>query len=403
MYIDLRTNEKQEIWKRRVPPLVALAMVIILAGAAAWFLVGKASRVKNEMSTEIVQFRPQSKPAPTPKPPAWRYIPGPISMDLVKSKGCVADGFLSEYGGKTKQMVKLINRSECTYLHRALETWLDQPDFEKASEIMQKVEKRPMVYGMFLAEAISAKGEYDDPLTGKDYGFSQMCREGSENRWGDHTCIPSVQKPEYRRYLRSITRQAMNLGIQGFLFGQIMLQDERPGGNTADIEKVLGEMRRYANELGIDIIIGAQTNSITDERYLRLFDYIEGGIGIDSQGQIENGPCLSGKGGCWALLWHDNFRLRANDVILHLDWSGLPWDDMGIFARMDRNTRAKTLSNLHQFFSSRKMGFLMPFLAVLNKENNGCYGPDKHFYSPDHNYRCKDEEAINKILRGTYR
>ena len=42
----------------------------------------------------------------------------------------------------------------------------------------------------------------------------------------------------------------------------------------------------------------------------------------------------------------------------------------------------------------------MPYFGVLNKDNGGCFGPKKGFYSPSDAYSCKDESAIGKILAG---
>ena len=83
---------------------------------------------------------------------------------------------------------------------------------------------------------------------------------------------------------------------------------------------------------------------------------------------------------------------------MHLDWSGIPDDDLDIFARMNKEKRAETLKNLYQKFTAKNMGFLMPFMGVLYKENNGCYGPKKRFYSPGNEYSCQDEDVINKIM-----
>jgi hypothetical protein len=326
------------------------------------------------------------------------FSPGPISMDLIKKNGCVADGFLSGYGGRPEEMTKMINRSKCVYLHRALETWLKPPDFSKAFEIMKKVEKKPVVYGMFLAEAISTKRTYVDPMEEKKFHFEDMCRDGTKGRWGDNTCIPSLENVEYRRYLKAVTHRAMDLGIQSFLFGQLQFQDEQPNFKGTEIEKVITDMRQYAKERGMDIIIGGQTNNITDEKYLRLFDYIEGGVGIDSQGNVENQPCFSGHESCWALLWDRRYSDKANNVLLHLDWSGFTWDDMGMFARMPQEKRIETLANLYQKFTSDDMGFMLPFLAVINPNNGGCYGPNKNFYAPNKKFKCRDEDAINRIM-----
>ena len=101
-----------------------------------------------------------------------------------------------------------------------------------------------------------------------------------------------------------------------------------------------------------------------------------------------------------ALLWHQRFKSRANNVFLHLDWSGIQSDDMSRFARMDSQTREKTLAYFYQYFTSQDMGFLMPMLAPLYKDNGGCKGPSKKFYSCSNEYTCKDEDFINRILQG---
>lgn len=325
------------------------------------------------------------------------YIPGPISMEAMKKRGCVADGFLSGYGDNTNSEAKLINRSKCVYLHRALETWASPPDFDLASDIMQKITKPDVIYGMFIAEAIKKNVDFRYPDENRDFNFSKMCRNGSDNVWGEHTCKPNFASKEYRKYIDYITKRAIDTGIQSFLFGQIYYQ-ESGDPNHLYASEIVTKMRDYARSKGIEIAIGAQTGSISDPDYLKLFDYIEGGVGIDSQGNIEDGPCLMKKGSCWALLWNDKFAKNAKNVFLHLDWSGLKYDDMSTFARMDSGTREKTLRNLYQQFTSKNMGFMMPYLAVINKINGGCYGPKKRFYSPDNKYTCRDEEAIDKIF-----
>jgi len=403
-------NFEKKTWKRkflagRTEILFSLAALVsvVLAGLAVWLINLNRSKIpsadKSSSSTPYEEKKMQNIPSGSADN-QWSFIPGPISMDLVKKRGCVTDGFLSGYGGKTEEITKMINRSECVYLHRALETWLKPPDFEKAFAIMQGVDKKQVIYGMFIAEAIAMNREYEDSSDGnRVYRFEDMCREGTEDRWGANTCIPSIQNVNYRRYLRAMTRQAMDLGIQSFLFGQIELQDEQPSFEKTEIKKVIDDMRKYAKEKGIQIIIGGQTNDIIDGKYLKFFDYIEGGVGIDSEGNIESGACFSRYSSCWGLLWNKEYSSKANNVLLHLDWSGLLYDDMGIFAKMTREKRGEMLDNLYQKFTSQKMGFLMPFLAVINHENGGCYGPNKHFYAPSNKFRCKDEDAINLIMQ----
>jgi len=327
-----------------------------------------------------------------------RPIPSPVSMDRVKSQGCVADGLLSEYNPENEKFVELINRSNCYYLHRAIETWLTPPDFAKIEKVMDQITKKDVAYGMFIAEAISFRKDYYNLDTGEEFDFREMCKKGTENVvWGEGSCKPAFSSKEYRDYLEYITHKAINLGVQSFTFGQIYMQES---GKQDYAPRIVEDMREYANQQGVDIIIGAQTGDISDEKYLMLFDYIEGGVGINQEGKVEDGPCLSTRGSCWALLWHEQFASKANNVLLHLDWSGIPSDDLDIFARMNKDVRAKTLKNLYDKFATKKTGFLMPYFGVLYKDNNGCKGPKKRFYSPDNSYTCQDEGVINKILAG---
>ena len=319
-------------------------------------------------------------------------------LEVMRLRGCVADGLLSGYGGDTRASVDLLNRSECLYLHRALESWLNPPDFELARRI-QKTITKPVVYGMFLSEALNTDAEYYSSGENRVLKFSDMCQPDSRDFWGKNTCKAAFASTEYRAYLRDITRKAMDMGIQSFLFGQIAFQD--PSRSIAP--DVIAEMRQYAAKKRMKIAIGAQTNTITNSEYLGLFDYIEGGVGITENGDVEEKPCASRyekQGWCWALLWNKRYRSNANMVLLHLDWSGIAGDDMSVFAGMDSDDRAKVLRKLFEKFneSDPKTGFLFPFLATLYDKNGGCYGARKDFYSPDNRYSCKDERIMNALL-----
>lgn len=327
------------------------------------------------------------------------------SMEIIKKKGCVADGILFGYEGKDNTALKMINRSECQYLHRAVETWLSPPDFEKVAERKKQIIKDNMVYGMFIAEAIDKKANYYYPDEDRDFKFSEMCRPGSNNFWGEHTCKPSFARKEYRNYVQYIVERAIDNDIQVFMFGQIFFQE---GSDLSKpwVKEIIESMREYAAFKGTSILVGAQTNDIVDENYLRLFDFIEGGVGLSSEGTIENSPCFSrwwseeNGGWCWALLWNEKYKSKANNVLLHLDWSGAWGDDMSTFARMSKEKRAETLKYLHNYFTSRGDGFILPMIAVLHKENGGgCYGDKAKYYSADNKFNCQDEDVINQILK----
>ncbi len=351
-------------------------------------------------------YEPQPAQVLTPKkkvkkPMVFEKIerpkPKPVSMERLKKQGCVTDGLLSEYNPDREEYISLINRSNCYYLHRAVETWLTPPDFETVQYVMSRMTKKELVFGMFIAEAIKTNADYIYKDENREFDFKKMCQEGSENIWGEHSCKPDFGSGEYRSYLRYITQEAIDLGIQSFMFGQVYYQEN---GRRDRVIEIVKEMRAYAKKKGINIVVGAQTGKITDPSYLGFFDYIEGGTGINENGNLPDGPCLDRWGGCWALLWDERYSQNARNVLLHLDWTGIKSDDLDIFARMDKGTREKTLQSLYDYFSSRNMGFLMPFFGVLDKDNGGCHGPKKRFYSPDNKYSCDDEGVINRILAG---
>lgn len=393
------TNRRRKIYFGAI----VLILVLIAAGGFWMWRENKVVQEKKKQEASAAENIPpvietsvesfSGAIADMPKPP-----PPPVDMNRLKAQGCVADGLLTEYNPDQGEFISLINRSHCYYLHRAIETWREPPDFEVIEKNMAQVAKSPVVYGMFIAEAIGTKDGYKNEDTGYVFDFKKMCHDESLNEWGEHTCKPTFSSKEYQKYLEYITRKAIDLGVQSFTFGQIYMQ-ESDLRNYAP--RVVKDIRSYAKKKNVDVVIGAQTGSITDKKYLALFDYIEGGVGINSNGDIENGPCLSKRGSCWALLWNKTYASKAKNVLLHLDWTGIPSDDLDIFARMSAKKRAETLQNLHSFFTRKNMGFLMPYFGVLSKENGGCFGPKKGFYSPSDAYSCQDEDAISRILGGS--
>lgn len=377
--------------------LHVLAVVLAIAFLAfGWVFFETKFSAAKKMQTPVLDPEPTAKTQlPITPKIVQRPKPAPVSMERMKTQGCVTDGLLSEYNPDWQQYADLINRSNCYYLHRAIETWLAPPDFETIDFEMSQITKKDVVYGMFLAEAIDTRAKYFNNSESRFFDFGKMCRKGPDNPWGEHTCKPTFASQEYRDYLAYITHWAIDLGVQSFTFGQIYMQES---AKTDYAPVIIKDMRQYAKQKGIDIVIGAQTGNIKDEKYLGLFDYIEGGVGIDENGKVENGACLSSRGGCWALLWHPDYASKAKNVLLHLDWSGIKSDDLDIFARMSAEERSQTLKTLYEKFKTEKTGFLMPVFGVLAGDNGGCHGPKKKFYSSDRQYGCKDEKVINEIL-----
>ncbi len=319
----------------------------------------------------------------------------------MKTQGCVADGLL--FKNDAPSNIKLAKESNCYFFHRAVETWLSPPDFRVVKKNINKIGKIDVQYSMFIAEAINTKSKYYFRDENRFFKFSKMCKKFSKNFWGEHTCKPSFKKKEYRSYIRQITRDAMDSGIKVFLFGQIRHQED-DYKNHPKIDNIIREMREYANSKNMHILIGAQTGDIKRERYLKIFDFIDGGIGLHEDGTIEEGPCYSkfykeNGDWCWPLMWHKDFKDKANNVITYLDWNGEIGDDMNTFVRLSTKDRHKTLNYLHKTLLNKGVGFLLPLITPLPKDESGCHGFSKKFYSPSNEYNCQDIDTINGLLR----
>ncbi len=329
------------------------------------------------------------------KPPA-------TDLDKIMSRGCVADGLLSGYN-RPDIDIPLARESNCHYFHRALETWLAPPDFAKASSIIAEIGRDDVQYGMFIAEAISTKADYTYREEGRKFDFSEMCRSKSKNFWGEHTCKPSFREQEYRDYIRQITRDAMDIGVRVFLFGQIKHQEKN--FRFPLVDNIIRDMRSYAKMQGIEILIGGQTGDITSKRYLGFFDYIDGGVGLLTNGGIEQGPCFSvyqesDPEWCWPLMWHEDYKGRAKNVFTYMDWNGQIDDEMHVFTSMDTQLRHKTLRFLHSELPRRGVAFFPPLITPLPPNGgDNCHGPRDQFYTPHMKYECKDIGVINDILR----
>jgi hypothetical protein len=317
-------------------------------------------------------------------------------ISIMKTKGCVWEGLLSGFGtGETDSLIALLNRSGCQYLHRAIDTWPVPPDFDKAKSIMAKITKKNLIYGMENAESINTSANYYYPDEQRNFDFASMCKKGTsgKNAWGG-TCVPTLASQEYQKFVLYIAQQGIDIGIQDISFGQPYLYDTI---QNPILPSIISKIKAYAKSKGKKVVCGGQTNDIDDESYLRAFDYIWGGLGQDTNGNIENSECSSKwTGFCWALLWHPKWASKANDVLLHLDWYGDPKDDLDVFTRFSHDLRSTFLTKMYNFFKSKNMGFLIPYFAPKGG-TEGCSAQNGS-YSPDDAYSCKDESTDNKLL-----
>ena len=330
-------------------------------------------------------------------------------MHKMKTRGCVFDGMLTGFGGNMNNKIAMLKRSDCEFIHRSIQTWNKPANFDQIGKDIARIKKetgKDFIYSFFLAESIRTDSAYYFPDEKRNFNFTAMCTPGTFGSWGEGTCKPALYKPEYRKYVRYTTKKAIDMGIQDIIFGQIYYQDPNWEENPI-IPEVVSEIRSYALSVGKDVAIGAQTNTMDDEKYLRNFDYITGGVGQDLKGNIEDGPCWSHYWDkrktnkyCWAMMWHDQYKSKANNILIYLDWNNSRSDDMNRFTTMSRDNRGTFLKKAYDFFTNQEMGFLLPLGAILDGSGRTCYGSAPNFYSANLAYSCKDENAVNTVLAG---
>ncbi|MCX6712905.1 MAG: DUF2341 domain-containing protein, partial [Candidatus Vogelbacteria bacterium] len=290
----------------------------------------------------------------------------------------------------------LINRSGCQYIHRALDTEWGLVDFDAAKSKMAQVTKSGMVYDMFITEGINVTRTYYYPDENRNFNFSAMCKSGTMGQWGTNTCVPSYASDEYRKYLRYVTRKAIDIGIQTFSFAQVYMGDNM---SSPILPSIIDEIKQYAASKGKTVLVGGQTNDISNQTYLRKMDYVIGGLGENDQGVIETGSCaskFSSGSFCWALLYNQPWFSNANNVIIHMDWDGRANVDADTFAHMSDSLRASFLRNTYAAFKAKGVGLMLPYGIPI--VSNSICGSTGSLYTPDNNGPCKDESVMNSIL-----
>ncbi len=380
-----QSNSKKEDRTRKI---IIAVVAIVVSTAIGYFVLRQTGVIKTTIVAPIAS--------------------GEL-MHKMKTKGCVFDGMLTGFGGNMNNKIAMLKRTNCEFIHRSIQTWNQPANFNQIEKDIARIKKetgKDFIYSFFLAESIRTDSVYYYPDEKRNFNFNAMCTPGTYGSWGEGTCKPALYKPEYRKYVRYTTRRAIDMGIQDIVFGQVYYQDPNWKENPV-IPEVVSEIRNYALSVGKDVAIGAQTNTMDDEKYLRNFDYITGGVGQDLEGNIEDGPCWSyywdkrkTNKYCWAMMWHDDYKSKANNILIYLDWNNSPSDDMNRFTRMSRDKRASFMKKAYDFFTNQEMGFLLPLGAILDGSGRTCYGSAPNFYSANLVYSCKDENGINAVLAG---
>jgi len=337
--------------------------------------------------------------------------------DDIRKHGCVFDGLIwnsRSAGGNVnsslpdeQDYLRMLRDSDCVFLDRAIETWVAPPDFATIRANMRAAEQAAgrggFKYGMFIAEDIPCTGTYRDPVSREELDFSKM--NVGLYAGGGGGCAPSFEKEEYRKYIRAITRQGMDAGVQVFTFGALDDQDtnwrDSPRGPA-----IFEQIRADAAAAGKRVAIGGQTRRICPATglaqsedscpYLASLDYLYAPMLLDgARGSFANTMNNS----WWD--WNNPFVTAQVKVVVDLDWWG-PGDDVHTYAKMDQAAREAFIRQATAYLQSAGSGFLLPYASPqpsADRESGECGGP-RDVFSPSNSYTCADEAFFTQSQEG---
>ena len=388
---------------------------------------------------------------------SWAQAPTNL-LAIEKAQACTADGLLwdgpdDDFGRvgipNMNDYQSLIARSKCGLLSRAIETWFIPPNFTTIQSRLSALQSlsggKGFIYSMSIAEALypAAVSTFFDPLTNTNLSVADMCQPGTDPQTGNYnqfgiqgSCVPSYFSPVYQQYLRSITQQAINMGVQDFVFGEMDVVDsanlqldsqgellygddinssDNTWSTTPIFPLVFAQIRAYAFSKGIPITIGCQIgdkNGFNWAQYseLKLCDY-------------KDSPLLTGNvnASTWTSAQWDNPSSAANwsngdwnnpgitsqtSVLADFEWWGVG-DDITLYSQQQKTDRMPFAFNAHAMLAQAGQGLMMPFIEPLATTTGVQCGAIPNYpdgssptYSPS-NTMCGDEDVLNAALSGS--
>jgi hypothetical protein len=311
---------------------------------ATWFTIALAASC-----ILLASATPSAAEPPAPSP--YIRISSNRLVDIVKYFGCTFGNLLSNHSGIEElpdqesgrptlfnNYVDLFSHSKCVYLNRAIDTWNTPPDFPAITaniEALTARSSKPYVLGEFIAESVTLTQVYADPVDGRNFDFSQMCKTAPAA--SDTQCTPSFDRPEFQRYVAYIAKKSIDIGFQVFLLGGVGLTDNKGTNGNSGLLKVIRQTRAYAAERGITVIFVAQNPSTFGGRaYLENFDLIQGGAYTNADGSLPGALNVTNKGAAntyspgrlWLAREIDGTPYYdLHKLVIEYDWFGSPLDD----------------------------------------------------------------------------
>lgn len=354
-------------------------------------------------------------------------------MPIMKNYGCSWDGLLWDgpdeiwHGGlgNYNDYLAVLGRSGCKFLSRSIEDWDSPPNFNTVQQRMNQIQGatgKSYIYSLNIAEAVPCTGSYFDPITSQNLDFSKMVvsNDPSGSYYGGATCVPSFHNAEYLKYVTSITQQAIDIGVQDFIFGGMDLQESQQlvktngtfvAGQSADTSwltapvfpQIFAQMRSYAYSKGKNIAIGCQLPSppaINNYPYLHFCDY-------------KYVPLLTGNFNEWG----NTSETSQTNIIADFEWWGEnsgSSDDIITIAKMSQPDRDSFIFGKMDYFRNQlqgSAGLLLPYIEPIQTQPSitgsaYCHGPGsadgtQSNFSPSNSY-CRDEDVFNDALAGLH-
>jgi hypothetical protein len=264
--------------------------------------------------------------------------------------------------------VGLLDRSNCLYVNRAYESYGAVPDFAAISANiahLHAISSREYILGMNVAEVVPLKGpSYYNPFEGRNFSFKAMCKIAPADTAA--SCGASFNNLEYREYVQTIVQQAIDVGFQVFVFGNVGYTDGDVTVATSQLVPILSALRSFGNARGISTAYVAQFPSPSGTfDYLDQFDIIQGAIYMNADGTIPTSFDFNNKDPSQPIpgrLWLQPTWFDTSRMVIEYDWFGNLADDTTELAALAKQngTVDSIVTSHYSFFKNMNIGLWLP-------------------------------------------
>ena len=383
----------------------AVSCLVSAAGYGLWTGTNASAQTDARTGDMTYTLTCQMSDGSTASSQVTVYVEQPSTLiPEMKAHGCTWQQLVGDFSGQIDHgdAVSMLGRSNCVYLNRSLETWAHPLDANRLAQSQSDIQNiktatgKNYIFGMFVAESVQSSGLIFDPDENRYLDFSKMCSPYLSGP-ASGQCYPNVDLPDYRSYVRYMTRHAMDLGVQDFIFGSVDQQDTLNFQSGSTFMQIFDEIRAYAKATGKEVTIGAQFNHGPNNSTLGInmnyWDYEFAAVWPSADGGLDNEP-----GNTW-YEWNKPEVTSQTDVLVNLDWWG-PNDMISTYAGWDKVKRGNFAMIAYNTLRGRGQGYLMSYISPVNNQTSTCMGSGAMWYTASNNSPCQDEDYLNSLLTG---